>query len=67
MEAQATVTIGSSNITTIGSGNYGLEGFVAGSYTVTPSNSSFLFAPASLLVTVGPGPNKHKFHRTIFR
>ncbi|HTY87434.1 MAG TPA: immunoglobulin domain-containing protein, partial [Candidatus Acidoferrum sp.] len=50
----ATVTIGSSNLFLSTPGSYGLEGFAAGSYTVTPSNSTFLFVPASSLVTVGP-------------
>jgi hypothetical protein len=52
--AQANVTIGSSNVTTTSSGSYGLEGFTAGTYTVTPSLASFLFAPPSSLITVGP-------------
>jgi hypothetical protein len=54
MGAQATVSIGSSNHTTTGSGSYGTEGFAAGAYTVTPAHASFLFSPTNALVTVGP-------------
>lgn len=54
MSVLAAVTIGSSNTVTTCSGSYGLEGFDVGSYTVTPSNSSFLFVPTNTPVTVGP-------------
>jgi len=53
-EFQAVISIGSSNTATSGSGSYGLEGFAAGPYTVTPSNSTLVFVPPSSLVTVGP-------------
>ncbi|MEA2490042.1 MAG: hypothetical protein QOH21_1834, partial [Acidobacteriota bacterium] len=48
----ATVTVGASSTTSDASSNYSLAGFVAGSYTVTPSKSGCTFAPASASVTI---------------
>lgn len=48
----ATVTAGSSSTTNDGSSNYSMSGFVAGTYTVTPSKSGCTFTPASASVTI---------------
>lgn len=48
----ATVTVGASSTTSDGSGNYSLAGFVAGTYTVTPTKSGCTFSPASSNVTI---------------
>jgi hypothetical protein len=48
----ATVTAGSSSATSDASSNYSMSGFVAGTYTVTPSKSGCTFSPASSSVTV---------------
>ncbi|HKS26135.1 MAG TPA: pre-peptidase C-terminal domain-containing protein [Thermoanaerobaculia bacterium] len=48
----ATVTAGSSSATSDASGNYSMSGFVAGTYTVTPSKSGCTFSPASSNVTI---------------
>ena len=43
----ATVTAGSASTTSDASSNYSMSGFVAGTYTVTPSKSGCTFSPAS--------------------
>jgi hypothetical protein len=48
----ATVTAGTSSTTSDGSNNYTMAGFVAGTYTVTPSKSGCTFSPASSSVTI---------------
>ncbi|HYR28760.1 MAG TPA: pre-peptidase C-terminal domain-containing protein, partial [Thermoanaerobaculia bacterium] len=48
----ATVTAGSSSTTSDGAGAYSMSGFVAGTYTVTPTKSGCTFAPASASVTI---------------
>jgi hypothetical protein len=48
----ATVTAGTSSTTSDGSNNYTMSGFVAGTYTVTPSKSGCTFSPASSSVTI---------------
>lgn len=48
----ASIAAGSSSTTTDASGNYSLSGFVAGTYTVTPSKSGCTFSPASSSVTI---------------
>jgi hypothetical protein len=48
----ATVTAGSSSTTSDGSNNYTMSGFVAGTYTVTPSKSGCTFSPVSSSVTI---------------
>ncbi len=54
----ATVTLSgatSSSTTADGSGNYGFNGLVNGSYTITPTNSGVTFTPASQTVTINGG------------
>jgi len=46
------VTAGASSTTSDGSGNYAMSGFVAGTYTVTPSKSGCTFSPVSASVTI---------------
>lgn len=48
----ATVTAGASSTTSDGSGNYSMSGFVAGSYTVTPTKAGCTFSPSSSGVTI---------------
>jgi hypothetical protein len=48
----ATVTAGSASATSDASSNYSMSGFVAGTYTVTPSKSGCTFSPASSSVTI---------------
>jgi hypothetical protein len=48
----ALVTAGTSSTTSDGSNNYTMSGFVAGTYTVTPSKSGCTFSPASSSVTI---------------
>ncbi|HKR63497.1 MAG TPA: pre-peptidase C-terminal domain-containing protein [Thermoanaerobaculia bacterium] len=48
----ATVTAGSSSTTSDASSNYSMSGFVAGTYTVTPTKSGCTFSPASSSVTI---------------
>ena len=48
------VTAGSASTTAANSGIYLLNNLVPGSYTVTPSNASYVFVPNSRSVTVGP-------------
>lgn len=48
----ATITAGSSSTTSDASSNYSMSGFVAGTYTVTPSKSGCTFSPASSSVTI---------------
>jgi hypothetical protein len=48
----ATVTAGTGSSTSDGSGNYAMSGFVAGTYTVTPSKSGCTFSPVSSSVTI---------------
>jgi len=48
----ATVTAGSSSATSDASNNYSMSGFVAGTYTVTPSKTGCTFSPASQSVTI---------------
>lgn len=48
----ATITAGSSSTTSDASNNYTMSGFVAGTYTVTPSKSGCTFSPASSSVTI---------------
>ena len=48
----ATVTAGSQSATSDASSNYVMSGFVAGTYTVTPSKSGCTFSPASSSVTI---------------
>jgi hypothetical protein len=48
----ATVTAGTSSTTSDGSNNYTMSGFVAGTYTVTPSKSGCTFSPVSSSVTI---------------
>ncbi|HWS70570.1 MAG TPA: pre-peptidase C-terminal domain-containing protein, partial [Thermoanaerobaculia bacterium] len=48
----ATVTAGSQSATSDASSNYSMSGFVAGTYTVTPSKSGCTFSPASSSVTI---------------
>lgn len=48
----ATVTAGTASATSDASGAYSMSGFVAGTYTVTPSKSGCTFAPASSSVTI---------------
>ena len=51
---EVTMVIGSSNLGTTNRGTYGASAFAAGSYTVTPTSSAYLFIPANRPVTVGP-------------
>ncbi len=56
--AGATLSLtGSSTATTTadGSGNYSFTGLLNGSYTVTPSNTGYVFLPASQAVTISGG------------
>ncbi|MEO8382955.1 MAG: pre-peptidase C-terminal domain-containing protein, partial [Acidobacteriota bacterium] len=48
----ATVTAGTGSTTSDGSSNYSMSGFVAGSYTVTPTKSGCTFSPVSASVTI---------------
>ena len=48
----ATITAGAQSTTSDGSNNYAMSGFVAGTYTVTPSKSGCTFTPASSSVTI---------------
>jgi hypothetical protein len=48
----ATITAGSQSATSDASSNYSMAGFVAGTYTVTPSKSGCTFSPASASVTI---------------
>jgi hypothetical protein len=48
----ATLTAGASSTTSDASSNYSMSGFVAGTYTVTPSKAGCTFAPASASVSI---------------
>ncbi len=49
-----TVTPGGFTALTAADGTYSIEGLFAGSYTLTPTLSGFLFDPPSLPITIGP-------------
>ena len=58
--AGATVTLGgsaSATTTTDSNGNYSFNGVADGSYTVTPTETSFAFTPASQTVAISGGHN----------
>jgi len=58
----ATITDGSGHIaTTDTTGSYTLSGLAGGAYTLTPSKSSYTFAPASRTVTVPPNATEMNF------
>src|SRR5271166_642383 len=64
----ATVSLtGASTATTTadGSGNFSFTGLVNGSYTVTPTNAGYVFAPASQAVTIGGANAPVSFSSTL--
>ena len=66
--AGATVNLtGTSTATTTadGSGNYSFTGLVSGSYTVTPTNTGYMFAPTSQAVTVSGANAAASFSSTL--
>jgi hypothetical protein len=66
----ATVQLtGSSNASTTAdaSGNYSFSGLVAGSYTVTPTNTGYAFSPASQAVTLSGSSTTANFMSSVAR
>jgi hypothetical protein len=54
LNEEVDVVTSTANTTTINHGRYSLEGLAAGTYSVVPTSTNFLFAPTNRLVTVGP-------------
>lgn len=51
---EVNITIGTSTVASTNDGQYGITGLDTGTWTVTPQSPSYVFAPASLSLTLGP-------------